>query len=376
MKTSSTRRKFLKSAGFLVSGIITGHTPAAYGQDRRSPLDLGIAAESLLREQRYQEALPLLREALQRDPAGDWLRGLLGRTYAGLGNQQAALDEFSQILRRDPDNDLARTWIELLSQRPLPRRPNIAAHTDPNIVAEQQSLLDRLHRSPDENRYQISRLVIDAGHGGFDPGAVGSGGTKEKDVTLSLAQTLAVTLERQYPNLRVFLTRQGDYYVPLSERTIIANRHQADLFLSIHCNAHTRRQARGLETYFCSAQASGTEARRVAAMENAALEYDPPPVEPAAGLDIENILFQLQRDRYWQESSRIANQVQQSLARRMTIPDRGVHSADFFVLRKARMPSVLLEVAFISNREEERMLQSPALTRTVTETVAATIGRL
>ncbi|MFQ5736437.1 MAG: N-acetylmuramoyl-L-alanine amidase [Thermodesulfobacteriota bacterium] len=200
----------------------------------------------------------------------------------------------------------------------------------------------------------IRVVVIDPGHGGEDSGAVGSGGTAEKDVTLSLAKKLASKLKKRL-GLRVLLTRETDVFVPLEERTAFANRHKADIFISIHVNAASNRRANGVETYFLSFETSDEDARRVAAFENR--------VARAAGGDLGEgtddlkfILFDLVNTEAHHESSRLAEFVHTSLLKLTRKENRGVKQAPFTVLAGATMPAILVEVGFISNPAEERWL--------------------
>jgi N-acetylmuramoyl-L-alanine amidase len=205
-------------------------------------------------------------------------------------------------------------------------------------------------------RLRFSSVVIDPGHGGHDPGAVGIGKTKEKDITLAVGLKLATAL-RRYGLSRVYLTRTDDYYLNLSDRTATANQYRADLFISLHCNANDNRSAKGCETFFCSERASDAEAERVARFENGFAEPEELEVEESL-LDIEWVLFRLQRRLIWRNSGDVANEVQAGLKRSLSVRDRGVKSAGFFVLKKAKMPSILVESAFISNPDEEKLLAS------------------
>ena len=166
------------------------------------------------------------------------------------------------------------------------------------------------------------------------------------------------------------MTRTGDYYIPLSDRTVIANQYQADLFVSIHINANENREAHGCETYHCSETASNKEAARVAALENAVLKYDEPYKKRPGHIDIEEILFKFERRLYWEESGKFATAFQNRFERALPFKSRGVHSANFFVLRRARMPSILLETGFISNYEEEGKLKKASVREEIAAAVA------
>lgn len=201
-------------------------------------------------------------------------------------------------------------------------------------------------------------VVLDPGHGGRDPGAVGCRGTLEKDRTLEIALLVRDLLALRMPGVRVVLTRNDDSYVPLAARTRIANREQADLFISIHCNAAVRREAEGFETFFLSL-ARTDDARAVSAMENAARELDDPSDPMAQGDALSFLLADMAQSVFLNQSSALASLVQQNLSREWPEgSDRGVKQAGFYVLRGAFMPSILVETAFISNPREEALLES------------------
>jgi N-acetylmuramoyl-L-alanine amidase len=217
-------------------------------------------------------------------------------------------------------------------------------------------------------------VVIDAGHGGVDPGARGPGGTREKDVTLALARELAARL-RANPALEVRMTRDRDTLIALRDRPALANRWRGTssgrpaLFISIHANAHRDAATRGFETYFLS-EARTEEARRVAAMENAAQEYEA--ARPASDV-LGFILNDLRQNLYLRDSSDWAAMVQSRLAGTQPGPDRGVKQAGFVVLDGAFMPAVLVEVAFISNRSDEALLSAPAAQRSIAQELAGAV---
>jgi N-acetylmuramoyl-L-alanine amidase len=199
-------------------------------------------------------------------------------------------------------------------------------------------------------------VVLDAGHGGDDHGAEGAGGLREKDLVLDVARRLAERLERR--GLRVVHTRTADAYVPLDERTAIANRAAADLFLSIHANAASARQARGVETYFVALEASDEAARLLAERENAAFRE----TQPAAADDpLASILGDLAAADAMRESDEFARFAHKELsALDRGVPSRGVKQAPFVVLMGVQMPAALVEIGFITNPAEEREMASDA----------------
>jgi N-acetylmuramoyl-L-alanine amidase len=198
----------------------------------------------------------------------------------------------------------------------------------------------------------VARVVLDPGHGGRDTGAVGSGGLREKDVTLDIARRVAAILGAQ--GLRVVLTRDDDRFVSLEERTARANESAADLFVSIHCNASESRARRGVETYVLDTTRDEIAAR-VAARENATTQ--------AATAELASILGGLRLADQSQRSSRLARLLDRSAssalqARYGDVVDGGVHPAGFYVLVGAAMPSVLFETSYISNPTDEQRLAS------------------
>jgi N-acetylmuramoyl-L-alanine amidase len=199
-------------------------------------------------------------------------------------------------------------------------------------------------------------VVIDAGHGGRDPGKIGPNGLKEKDVALRISQRVASVLrDRGY---EVHLTRTRDTLIPLADRAKIANRIKGDrlgvVFLSIHANSARSRTARGFETFFLS-EARTDDERRVAEMENEAINFEDNPAVPAAnGLD--QILNNLRSDFLMRASHDLAAVMQEKFDGFHPGPNRGVKRAGFYVLVGTIMPAVLIETAFISNRQEAALL--------------------
>jgi N-acetylmuramoyl-L-alanine amidase len=214
----------------------------------------------------------------------------------------------------------------------------------------------------------VSRIVIDPGHGGHDPGAQGKG-LNEADLTLDVALRLEKLLQQD--GLDVILTRRTNVYVPLEERTAIANREGADLFLSIHANASRREAASGVETYFLSF-ASSPEAEAVAARENSA---------SAGGMhNLPDIIKAIALNNKLDESRDFAGMVQEALVSRLrrsnkNVRNLGVKKAPFVVLIGATMPSVLAEISFLTNRQELQLLKTNAYKQRVAEALHAAVMR-
>lgn len=204
-------------------------------------------------------------------------------------------------------------------------------------------------------------VVIDAGHGGRDPGTIGVRGTREKDVTLAVALAVAERLERER-EIEVLLTRDRDTLIALTDRPRIAHLrgHDAppDLFISIHGNSMPKKPSsiRGVETYFL-AVAKSEHARQVALRENSALEFETD--APEEYLEpLQFILSDLQSAGNLRESRLLASAIDRSMSAALSTPTHGVRQAGFVVLADATMPAVLLEVGYLSNREEEALLRS------------------
>lgn len=199
-------------------------------------------------------------------------------------------------------------------------------------------------------------VVIDPGHGGNQEGASGSGGLIEKDLALAISKKLKSQLEKEL-KATVILTRDRDALVHLSERVTFANAKRPDLFISIHANSmpteKQRRLNQGIETYFLSAAASGEEARKVAARENAEIGSQP---RGHAGDTLSFILADLQRAENHADSSRLAYSVHEALIAETGAQDRGVQQAPFYVLMGLEAPAVLVEVGFVSHPEEGKHL--------------------
>lgn len=204
----------------------------------------------------------------------------------------------------------------------------------------------------EEDARPIRRIVVDAGHGGHDPGAIGPSRIREKNVTLAIARRLAGKLREA--GFEVVLTRKDDRYLALEERTALANTARGDLFVSIHANAHPRRARNGVETYFLNVT-DDRYAARLAARENG--------VDLSVAGDLARILTDLDAKASAGASQQLARLVQREVcggvrSRVGEVRDLGVKNALFYVLLGARMPAVLVETGFISNRAEEKRLAS------------------
>ena len=209
---------------------------------------------------------------------------------------------------------------------------------------------------------QVKTVVIDAGHGGDKPGAIGKK-CKEKNITLSLALKLGKLIEDNYPDVRIIYTRTTDVDITLAERARIANRAKADLFLSIHCNSWTNSTPTGVETYVMGLSQSKAN-MEVAKKENAdiLLEKDYKDNSDYQGFDPNSpesyVMFAMYQNAYIDKSLDFAGLIQEQYKSAIKTINRGVKQAEIFVLYKTAMPAVLTEVGFISNPEEEQYIMS------------------
>jgi len=210
---------------------------------------------------------------------------------------------------------------------------------------------------------KIGRIVIDAGHGGHDTGTIGPTGLMEKDLCLDVALRLGKIIKQRLPGAEVVFTRSDDSFIPLEERTAIANEAHADLFISIHANSSQDHGARGIETYYLNLKGS-PEAMEVAARENA--------VSNVGIHDLEDLVKKIARNEKIDESREFAEDIQASLSQRVqkankTVKNRGVRKAPFVVLIGADMPSILTEISFLSNPADEQLLKQPENRQRVAE---------
>lgn len=210
---------------------------------------------------------------------------------------------------------------------------------------------------------KINRIVIDPGHGGHDTGTIGPHGVMEKTVCLDVALRLGRLIQKRLPGAEVVYTRKDDTFIPLEERTAIANREKADMFISIHANSSPSPSARGVETYYLNF-ATSPDAMEVATRENA--------VGASSIHELQSMIQKIARNEKVDESRELAADVQQSLYRRLEtgtrgMEDRGVKRAPFVVLIGAHMPSILSEIAFLSNGTDEKLLSVTAQRQRVAE---------
>ncbi len=211
--------------------------------------------------------------------------------------------------------------------------------------------------------YRMKTVVIDAGHGGNDPGNLGTGRykTREKDIALEVALMVGGYIEKQFPEIKVIYTRSTDVFIGLSDRTDIANKAKADLFISIHCNAASNPSAMGVETFALGLH-KNKENLEVAMKENSAIFLEDDYKTKYEGFDPNSpesiIALTIMQSAYLQQSLSISSYIQNQFKERVGRKDRGVKQAGFLVLRKTTMPSILIELGFLTNPVEEDFLNS------------------
>jgi len=265
-----------------------------------------------------------------------------------------------------PNDPLIAFLDKLESQRATPPPP--AEESPPAAEAP------RAAKPPVQMRPRFLVVAVDAGHGGEDPGASGRGGTREKDVTLAIAKKLKARIDQE-PNMRAFLTRDGDYYVPLHMRVSKARRVKADLFVSIHADAFIRPQARGSSVFALSERgATSAAAGWLAKRENDA------DLIGGVNLDVKDpylkqTLLDLSQTATINDSLKLAKAVLSEIGGINTLHKPHVEQAGFAVLKAPDIPSILVETAFLTNPEEERKLKSTAYRQQMAEAVFQGIKR-
>ncbi len=212
----------------------------------------------------------------------------------------------------------------------------------------------------------IKKIVVDAGHGGYDPGTIGrSLGTKEKDINLDLAKRLKNLLQEQ--GVQVVMTRTSDAFVPLQRRVEITNRAQADLFISIHSNANRTRSLNGFEIYYVSPAANDAK-RAINAAQNIPLNINPD-YFASRSTNLKAILWDMIYTDSRAESIDLARSICRIIDRDCDARVIGVKGANYYVLKGATMPAILIEVGFLSNLTEEKLLRSSSYREKLAESI-------
>jgi N-acetylmuramoyl-L-alanine amidase len=248
--------------------------------------------------------------------------------------------------------------VNIFPLKPYQDKPHRLVIDLIDLAQEKKDQEDR-EKQKEIKQKEMKIVVVDPGHGGEDPGAVGRGRTMEKDVVLKIAQKVIQQLN-PYKEIRPFLTRKGDYFIPLEQRVKIAREYGADLFVSIHADASFNPQARGASVYCLSLSGATDEAARVLAQkENMSNVLGGAFLRPASlskDPNLNQILLDLMQNNSLKESFRLAETILDEVKVVNSVKFSGYRQANFVVLRAPDIPSVLVETAYISNREDERLL--------------------
>ncbi|WP_353172986.1 N-acetylmuramoyl-L-alanine amidase [Paracandidimonas soli] len=319
---------------------------------------------------------PIAPQVFTLKPIGEYKYRLVLDLYP-----QVAQDPLLALMDNMQDEDPLAEILENLAansptQAPIPsvegQRLPPPSKVTPPPVASIPSTPKPSSPAP-ARRDQPLLIALDPGHGGEDPGAIGPGGTREKDVVLAIARRLKKLIDAQ-PNMRAYLTRDNDFFVPLHVRVQKARRVKADLFISVHADAWTKPSARGSSVYALSQRGATSAAARILAQkENQA--------DLVGGLNlgshnkqVAEVLLDLSTAAQINDAMRIGSQVLEAIGKINRLHKRQVERANFAVLRAPDIPSILVETAFISNPEEERLLRSPKHQDRIAEAMMAGIG--
>lgn len=347
---------------------VTASGPAVYhaelpGQDSGRPGRVSIEFQQsrIATEARAPIAVKngLIREirADQTDPAT--VRVVL-ELEAGADCKVFSLsDPFRVVvdLRKPEETAAVSSAVKAASAEKSGSEPAAAKKSEPPVKPADLTLAQQLGLG-------VRRIVIDPGHGGKDSGAAGFG-LQEKDIVLKVAEKVRTILKKEH-DYNVFLTRESDTFLPLEERTAIANTKGADMFLSIHVNAHPKDSVKGVETFYLNL-ATNPEAMRVAALENATSTH--------SISEMQDILADLLKNTKINESSQLAEFIQKSmisgLGKRYQVKDLGVKQAPFYVLIGAQMPAALAEISFLTNPKEAELLKDEQYLQAIAEQITA-----
>ena len=248
---------------------------------------------------------------------------------------------------------------------------------------EEKVLLEKKRREiqadleAQRNRWKLDVIVIDPGHGGYDSGTIGVGKTREKDITLKIGLKVGKLIEKRMKDVKVVYTRKDDRFVELDRRGQIANEADGRLFVSIHCNSLRKKPSatRGFEVYLLRPGRT-QEAIDIAERENAVIEMEQGYQQKYQELNEENfILVTMAQNAYLRASEVFADILQEELEDQLTVPNRGIKQAGFYVLVGAAMPKILLETAYLSNREDERFLNSESGQQRIAEALYTAVKR-
>ncbi|HXJ81541.1 MAG TPA: N-acetylmuramoyl-L-alanine amidase [Candidatus Methylomirabilis sp.] len=364
---------------FLTKGLprlAPGVTAATAPVEVRMPAESPAKAEVALEDLRYRSYPSFTRIVLEAKGTFAWvvvpgreeIRVRLPRLTIDRVRSEEVADGLVKDIRLEPESDTGVLHVMLESK---------AGEVKTTSLQDPFRMVLDIYRPKESDGIQqgatamppLRLIVLDAGHGGHDPGATGPSGVMEKDVVLDVTRRAARLVEAGL-GVKVALTRSTDVFIPLRERTSFASRQRADLFVSIHANAHPQADSEGVEVFFLSSEASDSQARHTAALENEAIQLESPASRQKSEL-LKSILWDLAQSEFQQESSVMAETVLDSMTRSLNLVPRGVKQAGFYVLGGAPMPAILIEIGFLTNRKEERKLATPEYREAVARAIYA-----
>lgn len=355
-------KAWLISRDFLSKGLprLAPEISVAAPAEPRKPATRTVQGPVPLEELRYRSYPSFTRVVIETGArlayavvtSDDEVRVRLpGLSLEGARTEEIA-DGLVQEVRLEPAGDAAVLRVVL---------QGAAGEVKHTVLQDPYRLVLDVHRpregpaEPGRGTMQPLRLIVlDAGHGGHDSGAVGPTGVQEKEVVLDVTRRVAKKVEAGL-GVKVVMSRDSDTFVALRDRTNFANKQRADLFVSIHANAHPQSVSEGVETYFLSSEASDSGARQVAAIENGVVQLESPSSRQRTDV-LKSILWDLAQSEFQEESSFMAETVLDSMSKSLSLVNRGVKQAGFYVLGGAAMPAILIEIGFLTNRKEERKL--------------------
>lgn len=298
----------------------------------------------------------------------------LARVYMRQGYITRAKTLYANLIESSRDREITAAATAELSAPKIQRKP---IGSPPERVIQTQTQSESPPLIPETKKPLVPEsltrefgltaktIVIDPGHGGKDPGALGRGTLQEKAIVLSISEKLREVLTRK--GYTVLMTRDANRYIPLKQRTAFATQHKADLFLSIHANASKNTKAKGIETYYLSVTSTDKASADTAARENADSGY--------SIQELETLLKGIIQESKSEDSKRLARHVQQALVQATGGVDRGVKHARFVVLIGTNVPAILIETGFISNPTEGRKLATSAYQHKIATAIAQGIER-
>jgi len=284
------------------------------------------------------------------------------------------------VVRRDGDVLLPLSLAKSTIDSFLEDREAIARGNTLIIQELRGPAIKRDSEKIPEKRDRITFIIIDPGHGGKDPGAIGRGGIKEKHITLSISRYLVTSLKSRLKGISIHLSRNNDRFIELAQRADMGNnklkKNTNGIFISVHVNASLSTRISGFETYFLSQNPTNEEARNTAALENNVIVLEDEALRKKKYGDIEYIEARMITTQIQKESSMLAASVQKGLDGKIKLfKSRGVRKADFYVLRGSLMPAVLVEVGFITNAREAQYLLKNDYQKNIAQGIALGVAQ-